>query len=157
LGEINSSYDPDVAPQPMNLTDDQRVLWDKIVQRISREVGPVTSEEYLYSLTLWRDGPAGHLQLDYEGDSASIYIPYCYPGQAALPIMAEAYHIARILEEESNLEGYDGQAEQSVRAGDIKHSGGQAWRRLQLGAGPPHLIALAARALAPWPDRANIA
>ena len=119
LEEINSAYDPDAASQPMNLTGDQRAVWNKIVQRISREIGPVTTEEYLYSLTLCRDGPAGRLQLDYEGDSASIYIPYRYPRQAALTIMAEAYHIAWIIEEESSLEGYDAEVEQSIRTGDI--------------------------------------
>jgi len=110
LEEINSAYDPDAASQPMNLTGDQRAVWNKIVQRISREIGPVTTEEYLYSLTLCRDGPAGRLQLDYEGDSASIYIPYRYPRQAALTTMAE---------EESSLEGYDAEVEQSIRTGDI--------------------------------------
>lgn len=60
------------------------------MRRISREIGPVTTQEYPYSLTLWRDGPAGWLQLDYAGDSAGIEIPYRYPGREALPIMAEA-------------------------------------------------------------------
>lgn len=60
----------------MNLTGEQRADGDRLLQRILREVGPVTTEEFPYSLTLWRDGPAGHLQLDYDGDSAHIEIPY---------------------------------------------------------------------------------
>ncbi|GAA0362869.1 hypothetical protein [Streptomyces blastmyceticus] len=119
LEEINSTYDPDADLEPMNLTGDQRAVWDRLIQRISREVGPVTTEEYPYSLTLWRDGPAGHLQLDYAGDSADIEIPYRYPGRQALPIMAEAYRIARMVEEESGLEGYDYEVDQPVRTGDI--------------------------------------
>jgi len=71
--------------------------WNRLIQPISREVGSVTTEEYPYSLTLWRDGSAGRLQLDYAGDSANIEIPYRYSGQQALPIMAEAYQIARTL------------------------------------------------------------
>ncbi|MEU1487189.1 hypothetical protein [Streptomyces sp. NPDC005752] len=118
LEEINSAYDPDADLKPMSLTRDQRAAWDRLIQRMSREVGPVTTEKYPYSLTLWRDGPAGHLQLDYAGDSANIEIPYRYPGQQALPIMAEAYQIARMIEEESGLEGYDYEADQPVRTGD---------------------------------------
>ncbi|MGW2598447.1 hypothetical protein [Streptomyces klenkii] len=119
LEKINSAYDPDAGLKPMSLTSDQRAVWDRLIQRISQEVGAVTTEEYPYSLTLWRDGPAGHLQLDYAGDSADIQIPYRYPGRQALPIMAEAYQIARILAEESGLEGYDYEAAQPVRTGDI--------------------------------------
>lgn len=120
LEEINAAFDPDADPEPMHLTDDQRAVWARILLRISQEVGPVTSEEYPYSLTLWRDGPAGGLQLDYKGDSAYIEIPYHHPGQAALPITAEAYRIARVLEEESGLVGYDAQVEQYVRTGDVE-------------------------------------
>nr|WP_223245032.1 hypothetical protein [Streptomyces sp. CBMA156] len=119
MQEVNSAYDPEAEPAPMNLTGDQRAVWDRLTQRISREVGPITSEEYLYSLTLWRDGPAGYLQLDYAGDSASVEIPYRYPGQAALPIMAEAYRIARMVEEECGLEGYDAEVDQPIRTGDV--------------------------------------
>ncbi|MFJ8863831.1 hypothetical protein ACIRD8_36190 [Streptomyces sp. NPDC102451] len=119
LEKINSAYDPDADLKPMRLTGEQRTDWDRLVQRISGEVGPVTAEEFPYSLTLWRDGPAGHLQLDYDGDSASIEIPYRYPGSEALPVMAEAYRIGRILEEECGLEGYDYEVEQPVRTGDI--------------------------------------
>jgi len=119
MEELNSAYDPDAEPDPMKLTGDQRAAWDRLTQRVSQEVGPIRSDEYLHGLTLWRDGPAGHLQLDYAGDSASIEIPCRYPDQAALPIMDEAYRIARIVEEESGLEGYDAEVEQSVRTGDV--------------------------------------
>ncbi|MFJ5229627.1 hypothetical protein ACIQBJ_06945 [Kitasatospora sp. NPDC088391] len=119
MQEVGSAYDPEAEPDPMNPTDAQRAVWDRLTRRISQEVGPITSEEYLYSLTLWRDGPAGHLQLDYAGDSAFIGIPYRYSGQAALPIMVEAYRIARTVEEECGLEGYDAEADQSVRTGDV--------------------------------------
>ncbi|MFF4249004.1 hypothetical protein ACFYY2_31700 [Streptomyces sp. NPDC001822] len=53
---------------------------------MSRGIGVVTTAEFPYSLTLWRDGAAGHLQLDYDGDSASIENPYRYPGNKALPL-----------------------------------------------------------------------
>ncbi|MEU5161652.1 hypothetical protein AB0G74_18865 [Streptomyces sp. NPDC020875] len=119
LTELNSGYDPDADPVPMNLTGELRAVWDELVERVSREVGPVTTEEFPYSLTLWRDGPAGHLQLDYTGDTAGIEIPYRYPGRQALPIMTEAYRIARIVEEVGGLEGYDHEVGQPVRTGDV--------------------------------------
>ncbi|MFF4189299.1 hypothetical protein ACFYZ9_39540 [Streptomyces sp. NPDC001691] len=119
LEEINAAYDPDAGLRPMSLTGEERGVWDRLVQRISREVGPVTTDEYLYSLTLWRDGAAGHLQLDDAGDSAGIEIPYRYPGQQALPVMAEAYRIVRMVEKESSLEGYDFEVDQPGRAGDV--------------------------------------
>lgn len=118
LKQVNSAYDPDADLKPMDLTGEQRADWDRLIRRISRKVGPVTTEEFPYSLTLWRDGPAGHLQLDYDGDSAGIDIPYRYPGSGALPIMAEAYRIGRMVEEECGLEGYDYEVEQPVRTGD---------------------------------------
>lgn len=119
LEEINSAYDPDADLKLMNLTGEQRADWDRLIQRISREVGPVTTEEFPYGLSLWRDGSAGHLRLDYDGDSASIEIPYRYPGSKALPIMAEAYRLGRMVEEVCGLEGYDYEVEQPVRTGDI--------------------------------------
>ncbi|MFD9822524.1 hypothetical protein [Streptomyces violascens] len=119
LAEFNSAYDREAGLRPMTVTGVERGVWDRLVQRISRGVGPVTTEKYPYSLTLWRDGSAGHLQLDYSGDSAGIEIPYRYPGRHALPIMAEAYRIARMVEEESGLEGYDYEVDQPVRTGDV--------------------------------------
>lgn len=137
LEEINSTYDPDAELKSMSLTRDQRAVWDRLIQRISREVGPVTTEEYSYSLTLWRDGPAGRLQLDYAGDSANIEIPYRYSGQQALLITAEAYQIARMVEEESGLEGYDYEVDQPVRTGDsdvaaVKLGGVTRWAQENL-------------------------
>jgi hypothetical protein len=120
LEDRTAEYDPDAELVPMRLTTAQRAAWERILQRVTAEIGPVTSQEYLYSLTLWRDGPAGHLQLDYAGESADIEIPYRYPGKAALPIAAEAYRIAHIVEEATGLEGFDGQTEQPTAIGDIE-------------------------------------
>ncbi|SDM68909.1 hypothetical protein SAMN05216259_101189 [Actinacidiphila guanduensis] len=120
LEDRAAEHDPDAEPVPLLLTTAQRAAWELILRRVTAEVGPVTSQEYLYSLTLWRDGPAGHLQLDYAGDSADIEIPYRYPGKAALPIIAEAYRVAGIVEEATGLEGFDGQTEQPIAVGDIE-------------------------------------
>lgn len=80
LEAINSAYAPDADLKPMSLTRDQRAVRDRLVQRISREVGPATTQEYPYSLTLWRDRPAAHLQLDYAEDWANTKVPNRYPG-----------------------------------------------------------------------------
>ncbi|MFE3667527.1 hypothetical protein ACFXOR_31900 [Streptomyces sp. NPDC059164] len=120
LEEIASVYDPDADLKPIDLTDEDRAGWDRLTQRILREVGPVITEEFPYSLTLWRDGPGGHFQLDYDGNSTTIDIPYRYPGSEASPIMAEAYRIGRMVEEECGLEGYDYEVEQPVRTGETE-------------------------------------
>lgn len=122
LEERAARYDPEAEPERMHLTEQQRAVWDRIVQRITLELGPVTCEEYLYSLTLCRDGPAGYLQLDYNGQSADIEIPYRYPDASALPIITEAYRIAAIVEQESGLTGFDGQTDQATATGDITHA-----------------------------------
>jgi len=120
LEDRAAEHDPDAESAPVLLTAAQRAAWERILQRVTAEVGPVTSQEYLYSLTLWRDGSAGRLQMDYVGDSADIEIPYGYPGKAALPIIAEAYRVAHIVEEATGLEGFDGQTEQPIAVGDIE-------------------------------------
>ncbi|MEU2869509.1 hypothetical protein ABZ769_09910 [Streptomyces olivoreticuli] len=122
LDEINAAFDPDADIElvPMDLTGEQRAVWDRIVRRISREVGPVTTGEFRYSLTLWRDGPVGRLQLNYDGNSASVQIPYRYSGEAALPIVEEAYRIARVVEQESGLVGHDFQTDRPVGDGAVE-------------------------------------
>ncbi|NUS64815.1 MAG: hypothetical protein HOQ46_14360 [Saccharothrix sp.] len=119
LEEINAAFDPDAEPVPMNPTDDHRAVWDRIVRRVSADADRVTCEEFRYSLNLRWEGPAGSLLLDYDGESASIDIAYRYPGPAALPIMTRAYRIARVVEEESGLHGYDGVVDQPVATGDV--------------------------------------
>ncbi|XVS65813.1 hypothetical protein ACQPYE_07095 [Actinosynnema sp. CA-299493] len=119
LDEVNAGYDPDAEPTPMTLTDDHRAVWDRITRRVSEEAGQVVIEEFRYSLNLCWDGPAGRLMLDYDGESAAIDIAYRYPGPAAPPIMTRAYRVARVVEEESGLEGYDAVVGQPVATGDV--------------------------------------
>ncbi|WP_033437380.1 hypothetical protein [Saccharothrix sp. NRRL B-16314] len=120
LAELNAAYDPGAEPEPMTLTADQRAVWERIVGRTAREVGPVTTEEYLYCLTLDRVGPVGRVQLDYDGDSAALSIAYRHSGPDALSIMTEAYRIGRVVVEESGFEGYDYEVDQSVLTGDVE-------------------------------------
>ncbi|MEU8698829.1 hypothetical protein AB0C61_14340 [Streptomyces sp. NPDC048680] len=120
--ERAAGYDPDAELALMSVNEEQRAVWERIMQRITTSIGPVTSEEYPYSLTLWRDGAAGHLQLDYDGDSASVEIPYRYSGEGALSMATEAYRIAHIVEEESGLTGFDFQTDRPTTPGDVRRA-----------------------------------
>ncbi|MFE4513489.1 hypothetical protein ACFRMQ_04710 [Kitasatospora sp. NPDC056783] len=118
LDRLNAGFDPDAEIPLLRLTDAQRVEWERILDRVSRDVGAVESEEYLYSLTLETVGPPGRVQLDYYGDTAGIEVAYRHSGAAALEVMELAYRIARIVEEESGLTGYDFEVDQPTRTGD---------------------------------------
>ncbi|MER5784354.1 hypothetical protein ABT104_21940 [Streptomyces mobaraensis] len=112
----------------MRLTPGQRAAWEEVVRRVTAEVGPVTTEEFRYSLTLERNGDVGRVQLDYDGESAEIALAYRYDGDAARRIVAEAYRIAGIVEDVTGLAGFDCQTERATAEGDVEaavgHLGG---------------------------------
>ncbi|MEU8178060.1 hypothetical protein AB0C14_34765 [Microbispora hainanensis] len=108
----------DGDPEPVILTQQQRAAWVRIVRRAAEELGPVEVEEFLPGPTLCRNGPRGRLQLDYAGEDASIAIPYWYWGEEAISVAEDAYRLARLVEEESGLAGYDPQADQDTMTGD---------------------------------------
>ncbi|MFI6758814.1 hypothetical protein ACIBF5_06665 [Micromonospora sp. NPDC050417] len=118
VAEEAVTYDPEADPQPISLTAEQRAGWERIVRRVAEELGPVTVTEYPSNLSLWREGPNSYYQFVHRGESAYIEIPYRYPHEAALPVAVEAYRLGRIVEEETDLEGYDAEVEQDVRTGD---------------------------------------
>ncbi|SED66815.1 hypothetical protein SAMN05428945_6042 [Streptomyces sp. 2224.1] len=118
LDRLNAGFDPEADLPLLRLTDAQRNEWDRILRRVSRDIGSVESEEYLYSLTLETVGPPGRVQLDYCGDTAHIEVAYRHSGPAALEVMELAYRIARIVEDESGLTGHDFEVGQPTRTGD---------------------------------------
>jgi hypothetical protein len=118
LDHVNMDFDPDADLPQLRLTHGQRNEWDRILRRVSRDIGPVESEEYLYSLTLETIGPPGRVQLDYCGDTAHIEVAYRHSGPAASGVMELAYRIARIVEDESGLTGHDFEVDQPTRTGD---------------------------------------
>lgn len=87
LDRLNAGFDPAAELPPLRLTDTQRAEWDRVLARVSRDIGPVESEEFLYSLMLETAGPPGRVQLDYHGDTAHIEIAYRCSGPAALEVM----------------------------------------------------------------------
>ncbi|MEV0282360.1 hypothetical protein AB0I22_39200 [Streptomyces sp. NPDC050610] len=118
LDRLNAGFDPDADLPLLRLTGAQRNEWERILGRVSRDVGLVESEEYLYSLTLETVGPPGRVQLDYCGDTAHIEVAYRYSGPAASKVMELAYRIARIVENESGLTGHDFEVGQPTRTGE---------------------------------------
>ncbi|MFZ3492409.1 hypothetical protein ACODT5_04065 [Streptomyces sp. 5.8] len=140
LDRLNADFDPDADLPLLRLTDAQRNEWDRILGRVSRDIGPVESAEYLYSLTLETVGPPGRVQLDYCGDTAHIEVAYRHSGPAALEVMEVmemAYRIARIVEDETSLTGHDFEVDQSTRTGDpakaaLRLSGVSDWARHHL-------------------------
>ncbi|GLY70318.1 hypothetical protein [Amycolatopsis taiwanensis] len=118
LDRLNAGFDPDADLPLLRLTDAQWNEWDRILRRVSRDIGTVESEEYLYSLTLDTVGPPGRVHLSYYGDTAHIEVTYRYSGPAALEVMELAYRIARIVEDESGLTGHDFEVDQPTRTGD---------------------------------------
>ncbi|MER5638014.1 hypothetical protein ABT095_13775 [Kitasatospora sp. NPDC002227] len=137
LEERNAAYDWDAEPEPIDLTDGQVKAWERLSERVAREVGPIESEVYPYSLTLHCYPGVGRIQVDYAGDSASVEITYRYSGEAARAIMREVYRIGRMIEEECGLEGADGEVGQTVRDGDpevaaARLAGVSGWARENL-------------------------
>lgn len=118
LDRLNAGFDPDADLPVLRLTDAQRAEWERILEIVSRDVGPVESAEYLYSLTLETVGPPGRVQFDYCGDTANIEVAYHHSGPTALAVMDLAYRIARIVEDESGLTGHDFEVGQPTRSGD---------------------------------------
>ncbi|WP_432166922.1 hypothetical protein [Streptomyces sp. bgisy031] len=117
LDRLNDGFDPDADLPPLRLTEAQRAAWDRILNRISRDIGSVESEEFLYSLTLETAGPPGRVQLDYCGDTANIEVAHHHTGPAASAVMELAYRVARIVEDESGLIGHDFEVDQPTRTG----------------------------------------
>ncbi|MFF3209318.1 hypothetical protein ACFYYB_01530 [Streptomyces sp. NPDC002886] len=134
LEGLNADFDPDADLPLLRVTDAQRGEWDRTLRRVSRDIGPVESAEYLYSLTLETLGPPGRVQLDYCGDTAHIEVPYRHSGAAALEVMELAYRIARIVEDETGLTGHDFEVGQPTRTGDpakaaVRLGGVSDWAR----------------------------
>jgi hypothetical protein len=108
----------DDEPRPVYLTAEQRAVWDRIIHRAAEELGHVKTEEYPSGPLLRYEGPRGSFQIEYSGDSAYMEIPYWFSGDAALAVLAAAYHLGRIVEEESGMEGEDLQLGWRITTGD---------------------------------------
>lgn len=102
LDRLNADFDSDADLPLLRLAQAQRNEWDRNLKRISRDVGPLKSEEYLYSLTPETIGLPGRVQLDCCGDTTNIEVAYRHSGPV-LKVTEFAYRIARIVEDESSV------------------------------------------------------
>ncbi|MGX1541946.1 hypothetical protein [Streptomyces adustus] len=118
LDLLNADFDYDAELPVYRPSAGERAEWNRILDRVSRDIGSVETAEYLYSLTLETVGPPGRVQLDYCGDTANIEVAYGRSGPEALALMEQAYRVARIVEEESGLTGHDFEVGQPTRTGD---------------------------------------
>lgn len=102
-------------PQPLHLTGKQEAAWRRIVSRARREIGAAEEDRYPTHRELWLKDPA--MQLWYEGDSASIELPYRYTATAAAAQVAisTAYARARIVEAETGMPAVDHEVDQAVQ------------------------------------------
>ncbi|MCL2584400.1 MAG: hypothetical protein FWE35_18290 [Streptosporangiales bacterium] len=127
---------PDIEPAPDQLTPDQQVAWERVVKRVSDEIGPVRCGD----LTFRRDVTSRTVRVDYRGSSAVLSIPHRYPGHRAWPVIVEAYAITAIVEQETGLTGYDTAAGQPAAYGDValaaaKLGGTSRWAQEHLAGG----------------------
>ncbi|WP_182908152.1 hypothetical protein [Microbispora sp. H13382] len=88
------------------------------MRRAAEEMGPVDVEEFPSGLTLRPQGPHA-FQLDYDGESAQVFIPYHYAAEEAVAVLTKAYRLARVVEEETGLEGYDPQTDRPTAENDL--------------------------------------
>ncbi|PWU46259.1 hypothetical protein DLE60_16605 [Micromonospora globispora] len=100
---------------PLQLTDKQEAAWRRIVSRARQEIGAAEEDRYPTHLELWLKDPA--MQLWYEGNSASIELPYWYTATAASAhgAIATAYALARIVEAETGMPAVDYEVDQAVQ------------------------------------------
>ncbi|MFG2944182.1 hypothetical protein [Streptomyces adustus] len=138
LDLFNADFDYDAELPVYRPSAEERAEWTRILDRVSRDIGPVESAEYLYSLTLETVGPPGRVQLDHCGDTAHIEVAYGRSGPEAPALMEQAYRVARIVEEESGMTGHDFEVDQPTRTGDPAKAAGRLsgvsdWIRSQFG------------------------
>jgi hypothetical protein len=86
--------------------------WERLVPRVEAVLGPVevVDEGVMRELT---HAPTG-IELTMSAEEISITVPYGPTGGAALELMEKVYEIARIVEDETELQGYDIQLDEPV-------------------------------------------
>jgi hypothetical protein len=83
-----------------------------VVARATEVLGEVAVHDAAQYLELTHD-PTG-IQLACWSDFAAIHVPYWYAGAEATAVMERAYALARAVEQETGLEGYDPQLDQPL-------------------------------------------
>jgi hypothetical protein len=99
--------DPDSPLPVIELSPTEAAAWERICDRVLKMVGNADREELPSHVGI--AGREPRVRLVYHGDSAAITIPYWYDGDEARSAMSTAYLMGRIVEQETDLVGVDGQ------------------------------------------------
>jgi hypothetical protein len=108
LDATEDSYDGDPGP----LGSAELEQWERITTRAGQildgieEFGSENSRELADSGT--------GIQLSMIADEVSITVPSARPAQDAVSLMAKVYALARVVEDETGLEGYDPQLQEPI-------------------------------------------
>ena len=93
-------------------------VWSRLVAQAREILGVVEILGAAQNMELTHD-PTG-IQLSCWSDFAAINVPYWYTGAEAIAVMERVYALAWAVEQETGLEGYDPQLDQSLA--DLAHA-----------------------------------
>ena len=108
LDATEESYDGD--PGPLGAADLEQ--WDRITTRARQILDGVDESGTEMSRDL-SDSVTG-IQLSMIADEVTITVPDQRPDQDSVTLMAKVYALARVVEDETGLEGYDPQLQEPV-------------------------------------------
>src|SRR5262245_39124682 len=73
---LNASYDADARPVTRSFDPGELAVWGRIVEVVTRTVGPASSAVFQRHVELAWDSP--RIRLEYSGDTAHLTVPYWY-------------------------------------------------------------------------------
>ena len=114
LDATEESYDGD--PGPLGAADLEQ--WDRITTRARQILEGVDESGTEMSRDL-SDSVTG-IQLSMIADEVTITVPDRRPDQDSVTLMAKVYALARVVEDETGLEGYDPQLQEPVTDPDLR-------------------------------------
>lgn len=112
LDDLEASYDEGDQPE---LTDSDLEVWEALLPRareILGEIEVVEDDESTRQLAARDSG----IELTLISGELEIHVPTPPPGADGLQLMSTVYALARAVEEETGLEGYDPQVGEPVSA-----------------------------------------
>jgi hypothetical protein len=108
LDATEESYDGD--PGPLGAAELEQ--WERITTRAGQILDGIEVFETANSRELADSGTG--IQLSMIADEVSITVPSARPEQDAVTLMAKVYALARVVEDETGLEGYDPQLQEPI-------------------------------------------
>jgi len=108
LDATEDSYDGDPGP----LGSAELEQWERITSRAGQILEGV--EEFSSAKSRELADSATGIQLSMIADEVSITVPSERPEQDAVSLMAKVYALARVVEDETGLEGYDPQLQEAI-------------------------------------------